>query len=80
MEIVGSQIGEFLDAPPPPPEACVSKGATVQTPPWGLELRQQLFTRGATSSLCLALYTIIFIKLCFSFMSIFALLNPHAVS
>jgi hypothetical protein len=35
---------------------------------------------GATSSLYLALYAIMFIKLCSSFMSIFAFLNPHVVS
>jgi hypothetical protein len=59
MEVVGSQTGEFSDPPDTPhkvktlgarlgavrnSEACISKGATVQTLPWCSKPRQQPFT------------------------------------
>jgi hypothetical protein len=83
VEVVGSWTGEFSDPPwhatqgegfggltrrSQDIEVCVSKGATVQTTPWGFGATsttiqcpsQGAGSGGATSSLYLALYAVTF--------------------
>jgi hypothetical protein len=89
MQVVGSRTGNF----PPSPPGHDTHGEDFQRltrhcqEPGGMRLQgsnhsnsSMGFRSASTTIHCLAVYVIMFIELCFNFMSVFCMFIPHEVS